>query len=63
MRVDVKYTVAPRLASWTVFDDHHNQIASSPEGSVTEEGLLESTYLPVHLGEYMIEMHTLLGTY
>ena len=63
MRLDVKYTVAPRMVSWAVFDDRHNRIASSPERSVTEEGVLESTYLPGHLGEYMIEMHNLFGTY
>ena len=62
VRLDVQYTVTPRLVSWTVLDDRRNEVARSAAGSVTEEGLLESTYLPIHLGEYMIEMHNLLGT-
>ena len=64
VRVDVEYTfVKPQEVSWTLFDDHHNPIIDSvEEGSVTQEGVLVSTYVDIfQAGKYIFETNNFRG--
>jgi hypothetical protein len=63
IRIDVQYTSVPERVSWFVSDDHNYHLFDSRPGSVTEEWVLESTYLNVTLGEYVIQAENLMGTW
>jgi hypothetical protein len=63
VRIDVEYSSVPGFVSWSLTDDHEHQIAESPAGSVTEEGVVESTYVNVSLGEYVIQADNLMGRF
>jgi hypothetical protein len=63
IRIDVHYTVFPELVSWSVSDNDHEVIANSQPGTVTEERILNSTYLNVAAGQYIIQTENLIGKY
>lgn len=61
IRIDIQFTSRPDMVSWSVTDDHNHHLLDSKPGSVVEEGLLESSYLNVTLGEYTMHAENLMG--
>ncbi|KAG7344265.1 trypsin-like serine protease [Nitzschia inconspicua] len=63
IRIDVQYTSAPEVVHWFLSDDHNENLLDSKPGTVTDEGILASTYLNVTLGVYTMQAENLMGEF